>query len=118
MHEAKVESEVVVYNFNSDLGYYLCDTEPTEIFLDLHCAYDFVKWSEIEIWIQVSSAQIDVWKIAHETLQFLWWKKTLRWKSLIEGSAEKGVALRKLRRIIREVTGKIAIVVSEVQECQ
>ena len=59
-----------------------------------------------------------VWKIAHETLQFLLWKKMLRWKSLIEGSAEKGVALRKLKRIIREVTGKIAIVVSEVQEFQ
>ena len=55
MHEAKVESGVIVYNFNSDL----CDTEPTEVFLDLHCAYDFVKRSEVEIWIQVSSAQID-----------------------------------------------------------
>lgn len=61
MHEAKVELEVIVYNFNFDLGYYLCDTEPTEVFLDLHCAYDFVKRSEVEIWIQVSSAQIDGW---------------------------------------------------------
>lgn len=51
MSEAKAESGVVVYNFNSDLGYYLCDIEPTEM--------DFVKRSEVELWVQISSAQID-----------------------------------------------------------
>ena len=53
MSEAKAESGVIVYNFNSDLGYCLCDIEPTEM--------DFVKRSEVELWVQISSAQIDGW---------------------------------------------------------
>lgn len=38
-------------------------------------------------------------------------KKKARKKSLIDGLAEKEESIRKLRRVIREVAGKIALVV-------